>query len=240
MDFLAGHTLLIDKPLGWTSFDVVKRVRGILTRRYGVKRFKVGHAGTLDPLATGVMLVCTGRATKEIDTLQAGVKEYVATMALGATTPSFDLETEIDATYPTGHITRTLVEETLKRFTGSIEQIPPAFSAVKVDGKRAYKMARKGQTPDLKPKTLQIDELQLLDFKPEEITVRVLCSKGTYIRALARDIGLALGSGAHLTALRRTRVGKAMIDDCMTVDNAIQWLRDVEIEFPDDQNQTKK
>ncbi len=159
---------------------------------------------------------------------------------LGATTPSFDLETEIDATYPTGHITRTLVEETLKRFTGSIEQIPPAFSAVKVDGKRAYKMARKGQTPDLKPKTLQIDELQLLDFKPEEITVRVLCSKGTYIRALARDIGLALGSGAHLTALRRTRVGKALIDDCMTVDNAIQWLRDVEIEFPDDQNQTKK
>ncbi len=240
MDFLAGHTLLIDKPLGWTSFDVVKRVRGILTRRYGVKRFKVGHAGTLDPLATGVMLVCTGRATKEIDTLQAGVKEYVATMALGATTPSFDLETEIDATSPTGHITRTLVEETLKRFTGSIEQIPPAFSAVKVDGKRAYKMARKGQTPDLKPKTLQIDELQLLDFKPEEITVRVLCSKGTYIRALARDIGLALGSGAHLTALRRTRVGKALIDDCMTVDNAIQWLRDVEIEFPDDQNQTKK
>ncbi len=235
MDFLAGHTLLIDKPLGWTSFDVV-----ILTRRYGVKRFKVGHAGTLDPLATGVMLVCTGRATKEIDTLQAGVKEYVATMTLGATTPSFDLETEIDATYPTGHITRTLVEETLKRFTGSIEQIPPAFSAVKVDGKRAYKMARKGQTPDLKPKTLQIDELQLLDFKPEEITVRVLCSKGTYIRALARDIGLALGSGAHLTALRRTRVGKALIDDCMTVDNAIQWLRDVEIEFPDDQNQTKK
>ncbi len=240
MDFLAGHTLLIDKPLGWTSFDVVKRVRGILTRRYGVKRFKVGHAGTLDPLATGVMLVCTGRATKEIDTLQAGVKEYVATMTLGATTPSFDLETEIDATYPTDHITRTLVEETLKRFTGSIEQIPPAFSAVKVDGKRAYKMARKGQTPDLKPKTLQIDELQLLDFKPEEITVRVLCSKGTYIRALARDIGLALGSGAHLTALRRTRVGKALIDDCMTVDNAIQWLRDVEIEFPDDQNQTKK
>lgn len=219
---------------------MVKRVRGILTRRYGVKRFKVGHAGTLDPLATGVMLVCTGRATKEIDTLQAGVKEYVATMALGATTPSFDLETEIDATYPTGHITRTLVEETIKRFTGSIEQIPPAFSAVKVDGKRAYKMARKGQTPDLKPKTLQIDELQLLDFKPEEITVRVLCSKGTYIRALARDIGLALGSGAHLTALRRTRVGKALIDDCMTVDNAIQWLRDVEIEFPDDQNQTKK
>lgn len=240
MDFLAGHTLLIDKPLGWTSFDVVKRVRGILPRRYGVKRFKVGHAGTLDPLATGVMLVCTGRATKEIDTLQAGVKEYVATMTLGATTPSFDLETEIDATYPTDHITRTLVEETLKRFTGSIEQIPPAFSAVKVDGKRAYKMARKGQTPDLKPKTLQIDELQLLDFKPEEITVRVLCSKGTYIRALARDIGLALGSGAHLTALRRTRVGKALIDDCMTVDNAIQWLRDVEIEFPDDQNQTKK
>lgn len=235
MDFVTGHTLLIDKPLGWTSFDVVKRVRGVLTRRYGMKRFKVGHAGTLDPLATGVMLVCTGRSTRLIDTLQAGVKEYVATIALGATTPSFDLETEIDATYPTGHITRELTETTLKRFLGRIEQVPPAFSAVKIDGKRAYKMARQGKTPDLKPKVLQIDELELLEFAPTEIKVRVVCSKGTYIRALARDIGEALGSGAHLTALRRTRVGDADISRCLDVDSAIEWLRSVEIEFPDDQ-----
>ncbi|MDE7389183.1 MAG: tRNA pseudouridine(55) synthase TruB, partial [Muribaculaceae bacterium] len=180
MDFLTGHTLLIDKPLRWTSFDVVKRVRCVLTRRYGMKRFKVGHAGTLDPLATGVMIVCTGRATKQIDTLQAGVKEYVATIALGATTPSFDLETEIDATYPTGHITRELVAQTLGRFIGRIEQVPPAFSAVKVDGKRAYKMARQGKTPELKPKVIQIDEMELLSYSPTEITVRVVCSKGTY------------------------------------------------------------
>lgn len=234
MDFLSGHTLLIDKPLGWTSFDVVKRVRGVLTRRYGMKRLKVGHAGTLDPLATGVMLVCTGKATRMIDTLQAGVKEYVATMALGATTPSFDLETEIDATYPTGHITRELTEATLTRFLGRIEQVPPAFSAVKVDGKRAYKMARQGKTPELKPKVLHIDELELLEFDQQQIKVRVVCSKGTYIRALARDIGTALGSGAHLTALRRTRVGEACIDQCLDVESAIEWLRTVEIEFPDD------
>lgn len=232
MDFLTGQTLLIDKPLGWTSFDVVKRVRSILTRRYGARRFKVGHAGTLDPLATGVMLVCTGRSTKLIDTLQAGVKEYVATLALGATTPSFDLETAVDATYPTSHITRTLVEETLPRFIGAIEQVPPAFSAVKVDGKRAYKMARRGETPELKPKLLQIDELELLSFSPTAITLRVVCSKGTYIRALARDIGLALGSGAHLTALRRTRVGSASIYDCHSVDSTVEWLRTVEIEMP--------
>lgn len=236
MDFISGHTLLIDKPLGWTSFDVVKRVRGVLTRRYKVKRFKVGHAGTLDPLASGVMLVCTGRSTKLIDTLQAGVKEYVATMALGATTPSFDLETSIDATYPTEHITRQLVEDTLKNFIGRIEQIPPAFSAVKVDGKRAYKMARQGKTPELKPKVLQIDELQLLSFSPTEIKVRVVCSKGTYIRALARDIGAALGSGAHLTALRRTRVGDSCIYDCMDVDSAIDWLKNTPIEIPESEN----
>lgn len=235
MDFITGHTLLIDKPLGWTSFDVVKRVRGVLTRRHHVKRFKVGHAGTLDPLASGVMLVCTGRSTKLIDTLQAGVKEYVATIALGATTPSFDLETQIDATYPTAHITRPLVEETLKGFIGRIEQVPPAFSAVKVDGKRAYKMARQGHTPELKPKVLQIDELELLSFSPTEIRVRVVCSKGTYIRALARDIGLALNSGAHLTALRRTRVGSSSIYDCMDIDSALDWLRNVDIEIPENQ-----
>lgn len=220
MDFISGEILLIDKPLGWTSFDAVKRVRGALTRRMKVKKLKVGHAGTLDPLATGVMVICTGRATKRIDELQAGVKEYVATLALGATTPSFDLETEIDATYPIDHITRELVEETLRKFHGTIQQVPPAFSAVKIDGQRAYKMARKGQTPELKAKTLVIDDIELLEYAQDQISLRIVCSKGTYIRALARDIGEALGSGAHLTALRRTRVGDFTIDKCISVDDA--------------------
>lgn len=233
MDFITGETLLIDKPLGWTSFDVVKRVRSMILRRYGIKKFKVGHAGTLDPLATGVMLVVTGRSTKLIESLQAGVKEYVATIALGATTPSFDLETEIDARYSTDHITRPMVEEVLGRFRGRIEQIPPAFSACKIDGRRAYNLARKGKEVDLKPKILVIDELELLDFSPTQITVRVVCSKGTYIRALARDIGEALGSGGHLTALRRTRVGDALIGDCLNIDQAAELIRTVEITLPD-------
>lgn len=234
MDFISGEILIIDKPLGWTSFDAVKRVRGALTRRMKVKKLKVGHAGTLDPLATGVMVICTGRATKRIDELQAGVKEYVATLALGATTPSFDLETEVDATYPVGHITKELVEKTLKKFHGTIQQVPPAFSAVKIDGQRAYKMARKGQTPELKAKTLVIDDIEMLDYAPESITLRIVCSKGTYIRALARDIGEALGSGAHLTALRRTRVGDFTVDRCMSVDEAAAMIRDVDITMPDD------
>lgn len=233
MDFLSGEILCIDKPLGWTSFDAVKRVRGALTRRLGVRKLKVGHAGTLDPLATGVMIVCTGRATRRIDELQAGVKEYVATMALGATTPSFDLETEVDATYPTAHITREAVEDMLRSFTGTIEQVPPAFSACKVDGKRAYESARKGREVELKPRTLRIDELELLDFSPESITVRVVCSKGTYIRALARDFGAALGSGAHLTALRRTRVGDIGIADCVSVQQAADIIASVPVEFPE-------
>ncbi len=233
MNFIDGEILYIDKPLGWTSFDAVKRLRSTLTRRTGVKKLKVGHAGTLDPLATGVMIVCTGRATKRIEELQAGVKEYVATIALGATTPSFDLETEIDATYPTSHITRELVEEVLSRFRGRIEQVPPAFSACKIDGRRAYKMARQGQAPELKPKVLVIDEMELLEFKPEEITVRVVCSKGTYIRALARDIGRALGSGGHLTALRRTRVGEISLDRCLSIDRAVDLINNVDIEYPD-------
>lgn len=233
MDFLTGETLLIDKPLGWTSFDVVKRIRTMLTRRYGLKKMKVGHAGTLDPLATGVMVVVTGKSTKLIETLQSGVKEYIATIALGATTPSFDLETEIDAHYPTGHITLPLVESTLAKFRGRIEQIPPSFSACKIDGRRAYSMARKGQEVNLQPKVLVIDELELLEFSPESIKVRVVCSKGTYIRALARDIGEALGSGAHLTALRRTRVGDALISDCLDMDQMAELLRRVEITLPD-------
>ena len=234
MNFTKGEILYIDKPHGWTSFDAVKRLRSTLLRRLKIKKLKVGHAGTLDPLATGVMLVCTGKATKLIDTLQAHVKEYVATIALGATTPSFDLETEIDATSPTAHITRELVEETLKRFTGAIEQVPPAFSACKVDGQRAYKMARRGEEVVIRPKLLVIDEIELMEFSPESITVRVVCSKGTYIRALARDIGIALGSGGHLTALRRTRVGDVSVSDCLTVPQAVELLNTVVIESDDD------
>ncbi len=234
MNFTKGEILYIDKPHGWTSFDAVKRLRSTLLRRLKIKKLKVGHAGTLDPLATGVMLVCTGKATKLIDTLQAHVKEYVATVALGATTPSFDLETEIDATYPTSHITRELVEETLKKFTGAIEQVPPAFSACKVDGQRAYKMARRGEEVVIRPKLLVIDEIELMEFSPESITVRVVCSKGTYIRALARDIGIALGSGGHLTALRRTRVGDVSVSDCLTVPQAVELLNTVVIESDDD------
>lgn len=233
MNFIDGEILYIDKPLGWTSFDAVKRMRGALSRRLGLKKIKVGHAGTLDPLATGVMILCTGRATKRIDELQAGVKEYVATVALGATTPSFDLETEIDATYPTDHITRQLVENVLQSFKGRIEQIPPSFSACKVDGKRAYELARKGKEVDLKPKILVIDEIELIDFSPKSITIRVVCSKGTYIRALARDIGRALDSGGHLTALRRTRVGDVSVDKCLSVDQAAELIKTVALEFPD-------
>lgn len=234
MNFVEGEIFCVDKPLGWTSFNAVKRLRGAVLRRTGARKFKVGHAGTLDPLATGVLIICTGKATKRIEELQAGVKEYVATMALGATTPSFDLETEIDATYPTAHISRELVESVLKRFTGRIEQVPPAFSACKIDGKRAYSIARKGKEVKLKAKVLIIDELELVDYKPGEVTVRVVCSKGTYIRALARDIGEALGSGAHLTALRRTRVGDVRIDDCQTIDEAVGSIAVAEVEMPED------
>lgn len=233
MNFIDGEILYIDKPYGWTSFDAVKRVRGALTRRMQMKKLKVGHAGTLDPLATGVMVVCTGRATKRIEELQAGVKEYVAEMALGATTPSFDMETKIDATYPTAHITKELVENVLKQFVGTISQVPPAFSAIKVDGKRAYESARKGKEVELKPKTLVIDEIELLEFSPQKINIRVVCSKGTYIRALARDIGEALGSGAYLTALRRTKVGDARIDDCLSIDQIAELIRTVDITYPE-------
>jgi len=239
MNFIEGEVLYIDKPYGWTSFDAVKRLRSALIRRMHVKKIKVGHAGTLDPLATGVMIVCTGRATKQIDALQAGVKEYEATIALGATTPSYDLETEIDARYPVEHITEEMVREALGRFIGRIEQVPPAFSACKIEGKRAYDLARSGCQVDLKPKLLVIDSIELLDFAPGSIRIRVVCSKGTYIRALARDIGEALGSGAHLTALRRTRVGDVGIADCLTVEQAAELIRCVEIEMPQDYEEKK-
>lgn len=228
LDFQEGTILYFDKPLRWTSFDVVNKVRWHLCRKLGIKRLKVGHAGTLDPLATGVMMVCTGRMTKRIDELQAQIKEYVATLRLGATTPSFDLEHEIDATYPTDHITREQVDQVLSQFLGRIEQIPPAYSACKIDGKRAYDLARKGKDVPLKPKVLVIDEIELTDCnlsgETPSITIRVVCSKGTYIRALARDIGEALHSGAHLTALRRTRVGDIRVEQCQQVEDFPAWL----------------
>ncbi len=224
MDFLEGEVIAIDKPYEWTSFGLVAKVRWLLTQHLG-RKIKVGHAGTLDPLATGVVLLCTGKATKRIDELQAQTKEYTATLRLGATTPRFDLEHDIDATYPTAHITEEAVREALCRFKGSIEQVPPAFSACKIEGKRAYKMARKGQDVVLSPKLIRIDEIELTGCRlPDEIDIRVVCGKGTYIRALARDIGLALGSGAHLTALRRTRVGDYRVEDCMTLDEATKWI----------------
>lgn len=242
MDFITGEIIYVDKPLGWTSFDVVKRIRGTLLRRMHLKKMKVGHAGTLDPLATGVMIITTGRATKQIEALQTGIKEYIATIALGATTPSYDLETEIDARFPTNHITRELVEETLQQFRGTIEQIPPAFSACKVDGRRAYKIARAGREVELKPKVLTIDDIELTEFSPTSITIRVVCSKGTYIRALARDIGEALQSGGHLTALRRTRVGDVTIDRCLSVEQTVSILNEVPITYPEGfaENQTKQ
>ena len=226
MDFIEGEILCFDKPLRWTSFNLVSKIRSQLCHRLGVKKLKVGHAGTLDPLATGVMVICTGHATKRIDELQAHVKEYVATLQFGATTPCFDLEKPIDQTYPTEHITEALVREVLARFLGRIEQVPPAFSACKIGGKRAYDLARKGKEVELKPKVLVIDEIELLDFDQEKMqaTIRVVCSKGTYIRALARDIGQALDSGAHLIALRRTRVGDVRVEDCMKVEDFPEWL----------------
>lgn len=224
MDFKEGEILCFDKPLGWTSFKVVGHARYHLCRYLGVKKLKVGHAGTLDPLATGVVIVCTGKATRRIEELQAHTKEYVATLRLGATTPSYDLEHEIDAVYPTEHINRPMVEEVLQRFVGEIEQVPPAFSACMVNGTRAYDLARKGQEVELKPKKLVIDEIELLDCSLPDITIRVVCSKGTYIRALARDIGQALQSGAHLTALRRTRVGDVRVEDCLNPLLFKEWV----------------
>lgn len=239
MNFLAGQVLSFDKPYGMTSFGLVAKVRWLISRSMLGRKIKVGHAGTLDPLATGVMIICTGKATKRIEELQAGTKEYIATLKLGATTPSFDLEHPIDATYPTEHINEALIRETLPRFQGEIMQVPPVFSACKVEGKRAYDLARKGEEVELRAKPLRIDEIELLAYRPEsqEAELRVVCSKGTYIRALARDIGQALDSGAHLTALRRTRVGNSRVEDCFDLEGFEKWLSEqtVETELPPSQ-----
>ena len=238
--FVEGEVLAFDKPLHWTSFNLVKIIRNNLSRRMGIKRLKVGHAGTLDPLASGVMIICTGRATKDIDRLQAGTKEYIATMRLGCTTPSYDAEHSVDHTYPVAHLTRALVDEVLPRFMGSIWQVPPVYSACKVEGRRAFDYARSGEEVELKAKELVIDCIEVLDFvSPQEasargdkpsLTIRVVCSKGTYIRALARDIGEALGTGAYLTSLRRTRVGDYSLADChIPVETVEQWAREVQL-----------
>lgn len=224
MDFIEGEILYFNKPLRWTSFDLVNKFRYKLSRKLKVKKIKVGHAGTLDPLATGVMIICTGRATKRIEEFQYQTKEYVATLKLGETTPSFDLEKEVDAVYPTEHISRSMVEEVFTSFVGKIQQVPPVFSACKVDGKRAYDLARKGEEVELKAKTLVIDEIELLNCELPVIKIRVVCSKGTYIRALARDIGVALNSGAHLIALERTRIGDITLDQCMNPEDIDAFL----------------
>lgn len=240
MDFITGEIIGIDKPLGWTSFDAVKRLRGAIQRRLRVRKFKVGHAGTLDPLATGVLIICTGRATKKIEDIQSGEKEYVATISLGATTPSFDLETEIDARYPWEHITEEMAREALDSFVGKIMQVPPVFSAVKVDGKRAYKYARNGRDPELKAKPVTIREIEFIQLNDNELTFRVVCGKGTYIRSLARDLGEKLNSGAHLISLRRTRIGDIRVEDCLQIDKAMEKILNAELTFPENYNTSQR
>ena len=211
-----------------TSFGALAFVRTRVSKKVGVRRVKIGHAGTLDPLATGVLILCTGKKTKEIERLQLNSKEYTATLQLGATTPSYDMEHEVNATYPTAHITEALIRSALDDFIGDIQQVPPIYSAVMVDGHRAYTLARQGSEAELKAKTIHIDEIELTDFNPEtmQMSIRVACGKGTYIRSLARDIGEALGSGAFLTALCRTRLGDVRIEDCLTLDEFPAWLED--------------
>lgn len=217
-DFISGEVLLFDKDLDWTSFDLVSRVRNTLYHKTGIKKLKVGHAGTLDPLATGLLILCTGKATKQIESFQLQEKEYIATLKLGATTPSFDKETEEDSQYDFSFVTEELFNATLKKFEGEIEQVPPIFSAVKVKGKRAFEYARKGESIKLQPKIIVIKEIELLSFQLPTVTIKVVCSKGTYIRSLARDIGEKLKCGAYLTGLKRTRIGDFRIENAITID----------------------
>ncbi len=224
MDFITGEIIAINKPYTWTSFQIVNKIRYHLSRKFNVKRFKVGHAGTLDPLATGVLLLCTGKATKRIEELQKQTKEYVAEIMLGATTPSYDMEHPVNETFPYEHITKEMVEDVLKSFIGNIAQRPPLFSACKVDGKRAYDLARKGSELQLEPKQIRIDSIDLIEYNLPKIKIRVVCGKGTYIRSLARDIGEALQSGAYLTELTRTRIGDYKIENSITPEAFQEWL----------------
>lgn len=225
MDFKAGEIFAIDKPYRISSFGALAHVRYVLSRTLGYK-VKIGHAGTLDPLATGVLILCTGKATKRIEEFQGQTKEYTATLQLGATTASYDMEHEVNASFPTEHITRELINDTLPQFIGDIEQIPPTYSAVKVNGDRAYELRRAGEEVKLKPKNIHIDEIEVVNFDVEkmQLSLRVVCGKGTYIRALARDLGRALNSGAYLTALRRTRVGDFTIDRCLDYEHIREWI----------------
>ena len=226
MNFNEGSFIYINKPYRMSSFGALAHIRYLVSKRIHVKRVKMGHAGTLDPLATGVLILCTGKETKNIEALQRHTKEYTATLQLGATTASYDREHTVDYTYPTRHITRELIEQTLPQFVGDIMQRPPLYSACMVAGDRAYELARKGRDVELAPKPIHIDEIELTDFNPDtmQMSIRVVCGKGTYIRSLARDIGAALGSGAFLTALCRTRVGDVRIEDCLTFDDFPAWL----------------
>lgn len=233
MNFIEGEYIYMNKPYRMTSFGALAYVRTRVSKKVGVRRVKIGHAGTLDPLATGVLILCTGKKTKEIERLQLDTKEYTATLQLGATTPSYDMEHEVNQTYPTEHITEELIRSVLSDFAGDIEQVPPSYSACKIGGERAYKLKRKGEEVTLKAKTVRIDEIELTHFDPEtmQMSIRVSCGKGTYIRSLARDIGRALQSGAYLTALCRTRLGDVRIEDCVTIDDFPAWLEQQDIEI---------
>ncbi|QVY64795.1 tRNA pseudouridine(55) synthase TruB [Polaribacter sp. Q13] len=229
-DYKNGQVLLIDKPLNWTSFQVVNKLRWEIRQRFNIKKIKVGHAGTLDPLATGLLIICTGKQTKEIHVYQGQEKEYTGTFTIGATTPSYDLETEVDKTYPTEHITEELLRETTKQFFGDIQQKPPIFSAIKKDGKRLYELARKGETTEILSRTVSITEFEITKINLPEVEFRVVCSKGTYIRSLAYDFGLALNSGAHLSALRRTKIGNFTVENGVSVEGFIENLKENSIE----------
>ncbi|WP_165731775.1 tRNA pseudouridine(55) synthase TruB [Polaribacter sp. 20A6] len=229
-EYKNGQVLLIDKPLNWTSFQVVNKLRWEIRQRFNIKKIKVGHAGTLDPLATGLLIICTGKQTKEIHVYQGQEKEYTGTFTIGATTPSYDLETEIDKTYSTDHITEELLHETTKQFIGDIEQKPPIFSAIKKDGKRLYELARKGETTEIKARTVSITEFEITKINLPEVEFRVVCSKGTYIRSLAYDFGLALNSGAHLSALRRTKIGDFSVVNGVSVEQFIEDIQEDTLE----------
>ncbi len=214
-DYKTGQVLLIDKPLTWTSFQVVNKIRWHIRKQFNIKKIKVGHAGTLDPLATGLLIICTGKFTKKIHEYQAQTKEYTGTITLGATTPSYDLETEINETFPTNHITDALIHETTNQFTGEIDQKPPIFSAIKKEGKRLYELARAGETTEIKTRKVTVNEFEITKINLPEVEFRISCSKGTYIRSIAYDFGLALNSGGHLTKLRRTKIGDYSVDGTM-------------------------
>jgi|SRR5690606_12708755 len=223
-DYLSGQILLIDKPLHWTSFQVVNKLRWEIKQAFKLKKIKVGHAGTLDPLATGLLVICTGKMTKQIDTFQAQTKEYTGTIVLGSTTPSYDLETDINKTFPTEHITSELIKETTKQFVGDIQQYPPIFSAIKKDGKRLYEHARAGSEVKIEPRNITIDAFEITNISGLEVNFKVVCSKGTYIRSLANDFGKALQSGAHLSALRRTKIGDFNVIDAVSIETFIENL----------------